>query len=351
MTSLEWAPGGAPGPSRPQTPLGPGGSDDPGRSFDPRGEVRRAALHIRDALTRLGCCYETRAGELIEISYRQLGLVGARYALLEVDVQRLPPRVRIDRLSQPETLHHLTAVVGKPVHVLNTTGLTYCVELQRGATRRLPRRAPLEIEARPQGPYMIPIGQGPDGAAWRSLLETSHILVGGESRSGKSTWLNAMLVALLTTHTPGELQLALVDPKGVEFTPYEGIPHLIRPVALTPSAASAVTSALVTEMDRRRDLFAGVYARNLAAYNERARRAGEDALPLNPPFAELCALIDHDGRLLHRVRWWTAVPVTQRGIPVPMTCRRPTPRPIPAISPPAGRPEHPPLRGHGAQPV
>ncbi len=242
--------------------------------------MRHAALYIRDALTRLGCCYETKSGALIEVSYRQLGLVGTRYGLLEVDVQRLPPRVRIDRLSQPETLHHLTAVVGKPVYVLNTTGLTYCVELQPGSVRRLPRRAPLDLEARPQGPYMIPIGQGPDGAEWRSLLETSHILVGGESRSGKSTWLNAVLIALLATHAPSELLLALVDPKGVEFTPYEGIPHLVRPVALTPSAASAVTSALVTEMDRRRDLFAGVYARNLAAYNERARSGGEDALPL-----------------------------------------------------------------------
>jgi hypothetical protein len=262
-----------------------GGSLDPQASLDPQGEVRRAALHIRDALTRLGYCYETKSGELIEVSYRQLGLVSARYGLLEVDVQRLPPRVRIDKLSQTETLHHLTAVVGKPVRVLNTTGLTYCVELQLQPVRRLPRRAPLDLAARPQGPYMIPIGQGVERAEWRSLLETSHILVGGESRSGKSTWLNAMLVALLATHAPDELQLALIDPKGVEFTPYDGIPHLVRPVALTPAAASAVTSGLVTEMDRRRDLFAGLYARNLPAYNERARRArprgaGEDALPL-----------------------------------------------------------------------
>jgi len=265
--------------------LAPQASPDPQGPLDPQGEVHRAALHVRDALTRLGYCYETKSGELIEISYRQLGLVGTRYGLLEVDVQRLPPRVRIDKLSQTETLHHLTAVVGKPVHVLNTTGLTYCVELQLGPVRRLPRRAPLDLAARPEGPYMVPIGQGLQRAEWRSLLETSHILVGGESRSGKSTWLNAMLIALLATHAPDELQLALIDPKGVEFTPYDGIPHLIRPVALTPAAASAVTSGLVTEMDRRRDLFARLYARNLPTYNERARRArprgaGDDALPL-----------------------------------------------------------------------
>jgi S-DNA-T family DNA segregation ATPase FtsK/SpoIIIE len=266
MMQPDWA--SAHGPPGPPAPL------------ELKGEVYRAARHIRDALTRLGYCYETKSGELIEVSYRHLGLVGDRYGLLEIDVQRLPPRVRIDRLSQAETLHHLTAVVGKPVHVLNTTGLTYCVELQLRPVRRLPRRVPLDLAARPEGPYMVPIGQGLEGAEWRSLLETSHILVGGESRSGKSTWLNAALIALLAAHTADELQLALIDPKGVEFTPYDGVPHLVRPVAVTPAAASAVTSGLVTEIDRRRDLFAGVYARNLPAYNERMRRVGGEPLPL-----------------------------------------------------------------------
>jgi hypothetical protein len=247
---------------------------------NPRGEVNRAAGLIRSALTRLGYCYETKRGDLIEVSYRQLGLVGDQYGVLEVDVQRLPPRVRIDKLVDPETLHHLTAVVGKPVHKLNTTGLTYCIELQPAPKRRLPQVAPLDLETRPAGNYLIPIGQGPEEAVWRSLLETSHILVGGESRSGKSTWLNAMLVALLAAHTPGELNLALIDPKGVEFTPYRGVPHLVRPVAITPPTASAVTGWLIEEMDRRRDLFAGVFARNLTSYNGRIAKAGGQPLPL-----------------------------------------------------------------------
>jgi hypothetical protein len=248
--------------------------------LDPKTEVSQAAERIRTALTRLGYCYQTKRGDLVEVSYRQLGTVGDRYGVLEVDVQRLPPRVRIDKLTDPETLHHLTAVVGKPVHKLNTTGLTYCIELQPLPKRRLPTTAPLSLTQRPPDRYAIPIGQGLEEAVWRSLLDTSHILVGGESQSGKSTWLNAMLVALLTTHTPEELQLALIDPKGVEFTPYAGVPHLVRPVAITPSTASAVTGWLVGEMDRRRDLFAGLFARNLATYNQRAAKSGEQPLPL-----------------------------------------------------------------------
>ena len=194
--------------------------------WDPRTEVHEAAERIRSALTRLGYCYRTKSGELIEISYRQLGVVGEQYGLLEVDVQRLPPRVSVPRLVDEDLLHHLTAVVGKPVRKLNTVGLTYCVELQPRVRLRLPAQVRLDMDARPPGDFMIPVGQGAEKAEWRSLLETSHILVGGESRSGKSTWLSAVLVALLATYGPGELQLALVDPKGVEFTPLAGVPHL-----------------------------------------------------------------------------------------------------------------------------
>jgi hypothetical protein len=249
---------------------------------DPRADAQQAAQRIRDALTRLGHCYRTTRGDLIEVSYRRLGLVDRQYAVLEVDVQRLPPRVSISKLTSADTLHHLTAVVGKPVHKLNTTGLTYCVELQPRARQRLPTRVSLDLESRPPGTYMVPIGQGREGSEWRSLLDTSHILVGGESRSGKSTWLNAMLVALLAAHTPRELRLALIDPKGVEFAPLACLPHLVQPVADGPRAASAVTGWLVGEMDRRQELFAGVYARNLPTYNARVRQRGEGegTLPL-----------------------------------------------------------------------
>ena len=249
-------------------------------NLDPRFEVSEAAERIRNALTRLGYCYRTKNEDLIEISYRQLGVVSDQYGVLEVDVQRLPPRVSIAKLTHPQTIHHLTAVVGKPVHKLNTTGLTYCIELQPRRQQRLPTKIELDLRTRPSGTYMIPIGQGKENAEWRSLFETSHILVGGESRSGKSTWLNAMLIALLATYTPQEFQLALIDPKGVEFTPFDGIPHLVKPVAITPRTASQVTGWLVAEMDRRRDLFAGVFARNLATYNQRAAKVDAPTLPL-----------------------------------------------------------------------
>ena len=75
--------------------------------LEPKEEVTIAAQRIRDALSRLGYSYRTKSGDVIELSYRMLGLVGDVYGLLEVDVQRLPPRVRIDQLVHRETLHHL----------------------------------------------------------------------------------------------------------------------------------------------------------------------------------------------------------------------------------------------------
>jgi hypothetical protein len=237
---------------------------------DPKGEVAEAARRIRRALTKMGLCYETKDGHLVEVSYLRVGLVGSEYGLLEVDLQRLPRKVTVNKLAHRDTLHHLTAVVGKPVKKLNTTGLTYCVLLHPEPKGRLPKRVGLDMDTRPPGEYMIPIGQGRRGAVWRSLLDTSHILVGGESRSGKSTWLNSMLAALLNAYNADEVNLAIIDPKGVEFTACAGISHLAIPVAEEPKQAGEVTDWLMGEMNRRRSLFAGCFAKNLVSYNSRA---------------------------------------------------------------------------------
>jgi hypothetical protein len=243
---------------------------------DPRWEVGEAARRIRQALTRMGLCYETKDGHLVEVSYSRVGLIGREYGLLEVDLQRLPRKVTVNKLLHRDTLHHLTAVVGKPVKKLNTTGLTYCVVLSPEPKARLPKHVELDMDTRPPGEWVIPIGQGCRGPVWRSLLDTSHILIGGESRSGKSTWLNSMLAALLSTHSADQVSLAIIDPKGVEFTAYAGIPHLATPIAEEPKQAAEVTDWLMGEMNRRRRLFAGCFSKNLMSYNSRAA----ECLPL-----------------------------------------------------------------------
>ena len=239
--------------------------------LDPIAATERAARLVRQALTDLGHAYTRQDGQLVPVVYKSLSVAGDEYALLEVDTQRLPPRVNAAQLIRPDVLHHLTTVVGHPVRRLNTTGLTYCVVLRLTPQVRLPPRADLDLAHRPTGkPYQVPIGAGREGPVWRSLLDTGHILVGGESGSGKSSWLHSALAALLTAHGPAELQLYLVDPKMVEFTVWAGVPQLVGAIAEEAGEATQVTARVLAEMDRRAVLFQAVLARDLLTYNRRA---------------------------------------------------------------------------------
>lgn len=89
-----------------------------------------------------------------------------------------------------------------------------------------------------------------------------------------------MLVALLLRHKPDALQLALIDPKGVEFVLYRDLPHLYRPIAVEPAEAVEIVEALAAEMDRRQRMFQAALAKNLSAYNARAAALGLSIMPL-----------------------------------------------------------------------
>jgi hypothetical protein len=224
---------------------------------------------VRHTLLNRGL-YGKHDGTIQEVPWKQtillddLGIVA-----FEVDVGQLP--VRIERLLNPEVAHQMQACLGgRRVRVTNSQGLLFGVALEPEETRRpmrLPRQIAMDLDSQPDGKYLIPVGQGTCGPVWRSLLETGHILVGGESGSGKSTWLHVMLTALLSAHSPDELQLALIDPKQVEFQLYQGLPHLLAPIATEAEEAPKVTARLSDELDRRRVLFAGVGARNLVNYH------------------------------------------------------------------------------------
>jgi len=234
---------------------------------------------VRHTLLNRGLCRRLQDGRLQEVAWKRtillshLGLVA-----FEVDVQRLP--VKIEQLLDPEVAHQIQASLsGRQVRVTNSRGLVFGVRLEPDPPQpriRLPNRVPLDLDARPQGSYLIPVGQGSGGAVWRSLTETGHVLVGGESGSGKSTWLNAILCALLAAHTPQELQVAIVDPKAVEFQAYRNLPHLLAPIAVEIEEAEALSARLMAEMDRRRALFSRVSSKDLPGYNRRS----QEPLPL-----------------------------------------------------------------------
>jgi S-DNA-T family DNA segregation ATPase FtsK/SpoIIIE len=111
-----------------------------------------------------------------------------------------------------------------------------------------------------------------------------HLLVAGTTGSGKSVAINAMILSLLYKSPPSDVRLILVDPKMLELSAYEGIPHLLAPVVTDMRQAGAALNWCVAEMDRRYRLLSAVAVRNLAGYNLKVREGLEKKQPLKHPF-------------------------------------------------------------------
>ncbi len=124
-----------------------------------------------------------------------------------------------------------------------------------------------------------PIALGKDIAGKPVVADLSkmpHLLVAGTTGSGKSVSVNAMIMSMLYRSTPNDVRLVMIDPKMLEFSIYEGIPHLLLPVITNPKKASMALKWAVTEMERRYRLLADVNARNIAAYNKRIPKVLEE---------------------------------------------------------------------------
>ncbi|WP_334098343.1 FtsK/SpoIIIE family DNA translocase [Gordonibacter pamelaeae] len=145
----------------------------------------------------------------------------------------------------------------------------------------------------PAGPLQVAIGKDVEGRSIVSdLAKMPHLLIGGTTGSGKSVSVNAMIMSILMRATPAEVRFIMIDPKRVEFTPYNGIPHLYVPVVTEAREAASALSWGVAEMERRLKVFSKVGARNIGQYNakvqaeqatiEQAEQAGKE-----PPAAEL----------------------------------------------------------------
>jgi hypothetical protein len=259
---------------------------------DSRTQAREAARLIRQGLTQLGHCYQTREGGLVEVSFARVQFVEDVYALVEVDTRRLPPRVTISKLVHPNTLHHLTAVVGKPVKRLNTTGLTYCVALKPQKKQRLPKMVELDLTHRPAGDYVIGFGLSREGEVWKPLEKLRHIVVAGSTDSGKSAFLRSLLYQLCKSSGP--VQLYLADMEGLTFAAFEGIPQLAMPIAESVEEATRIAFRLLQEMERRAALYqaTGRFPEKLSEYKSQV-----SILPwIVAIFDEFTALMDEAGK-------------------------------------------------------
>ncbi|MGB0203026.1 MAG: DNA translocase FtsK [Acholeplasmataceae bacterium] len=118
-------------------------------------------------------------------------------------------------------------------------------------------------------PLQVALGMDIDGShVYVNIESMPHGLIAGATNSGKSVCVNTILVSLLLKNSPDDLRLILIDPKMVEFAPYNDLPHLITPVITDSKVASQALNWAVEEMERRFMIFASSRARNLQSYNE-----------------------------------------------------------------------------------
>lgn len=111
------------------------------------------------------------------------------------------------------------------------------------------------------------------------LARMPHLLIAGSTGSGKSVAVNTLIGSLLYKFLPTELRLLMIDPKMVELTPYDGIPHLLRPVVTNPNDAAGVLLGAVAHMERRYKMMSKIGAKNLDQYNEKAQKLDMPSMP------------------------------------------------------------------------
>ena len=242
--------------------------------------LEKAALITLQTLADMGVCRKYGDGTID--TPRISGLYMSEndaWGLIEFDSTYIPPGVSLHKISDKRIIEEIKARIGRPAGVLNTTGITIAVKML--TPNHLPTHVELDLGSIPTNiQYPVPIGAGRYGPVWKSLNKTSHILVGGESQGGKTTWLYSAIASLIARHSPEELHMVIIDGKSIEFGFLSGIPHLHGwDVATDTEQHIDTIQRLEEELRSRQAKFKAALARNLVSYNNRAESLGYKKLP------------------------------------------------------------------------
>ena len=139
--------------------------------------------------------------------------------------------------------------------------------------REILERVPKSLDG---SKLLVTLGKSIDNnPVWCEINKTPHLLVAGSTGSGKSVCINSIIVSILMRAKPDEVKLVLVDPKKVELSMYNGVPHLLAPVVTDPKKANIALKKIVVEMERRYDVFSESGTKNIAGYNTYVEKKNE----------------------------------------------------------------------------
>jgi S-DNA-T family DNA segregation ATPase FtsK/SpoIIIE len=248
---------------------------------------------LADTATTSRILVETLADFGIEaqVTNVETGPVVTRYELLPA------PGVRVERISGLSnnlslSLKATSVRVQAPIPGKGVVG----IEVPNEIAKMVMLREVLESETWLTSRAALPLALGKDVGGndlVADLARMPHMLIAGSTGSGKTVCMNAILAGLLMSRTPQEMRLMLVDPKIVEFSPYNHLPHLVVPVITDPKKVALGLRWAILEMEKRYKLFAKAGVRNIESFNSReivtqgdlfSAEGGAEAIPARVPY-------------------------------------------------------------------